>query len=110
MSWLSLAVLLIYAGISSPLTMVIPSINFDDSWIAAMNFLPFCKYIAGGVKIDPKSARERQPRRQGQIVQFKQSLDAWTELMAFVSATESLIRNEGYHLNTYEELQTKFDE
>ena len=46
----------------------------------------------------------------GEIVRFKKSLTVWKEMMNVIGVTESFIRKEGYTSNTYEELQTKFDE
>jgi len=46
-SWLMLTALLINLCLNSAVKTISPSINFDDGWIAAINYLPFSKFIAG---------------------------------------------------------------
>jgi hypothetical protein len=53
---------------------------------------------------------EKIIEKLGEIMRFKKSLNVWKDMMNVIGITESLIRNEGYTSNTYEELQTKLDE
>jgi hypothetical protein len=53
---------------------------------------------------------EKIAEKLGEIVRFKKSLSTWKEIIEVVGITESFIRKEGYTLNTYEELQSKFHE
>ncbi len=47
LSWLALIILIATLCIQCPVKPDCPSINFDDGWIAALNYLPFSKYTPG---------------------------------------------------------------
>jgi hypothetical protein len=47
LSWIALSALILALGLNYEIKPDPVSINFDDGWVAALNYLPFSKYIVG---------------------------------------------------------------